>query len=164
MKNTLKLFSLIAVMAIFASPLFAQEFQNRKPNDNQPQRKEWQKDVKDFQLRKAPKQDHNQNITIMGEIIRVIPNSQTIIVRDIDGKDKKVHINRLTKIIPLPKAQKNPPKTNFAQGKNPEMSKPMTFDSLKEGYWVAISSFDTRTAIAEGKQIFFEEREIKYEK
>ena len=164
MKKTIKFLTVITLIAVFASPLFAQEFQNRKPHENQFQRKEWQKDTKDFQLRKAPKQNHNQDITLMGEITRVLPHAQTIVVRDIDGKEKKVHVNKFTKIIPLPNFQKNPPKMNFDKDGKPIMPKQLSFDALKEGYWVAISTFDTKTTIAEGKHIFFEEKEIKYEK
>ncbi|WP_407397156.1 hypothetical protein [Treponema sp.] len=89
---------------------------------------------------------------IMGTISSVNLDSQTIVITDADGKNRKIHVNPLTKIA-LVEPRRTPPKAKKGDKKDkpefPFIIEKLAIDNLKAGHWITVQKFNTDTETAE---------------
>lgn len=169
-KKLLSILSLFMVISLL-TPLFAQSRTNRgnRPRlENNFQRNAQMQRPQRDNFPPMPRGNRNENsrseFDIMGTISKVDEKNNLIIMQNIDKEEITIHINPLSKIIVLPEQNKmNGPinlRYNCKQNVNDSNAKKiydekfLSLKDVKEGMWIALTSFDTKTDIIEARKIF----------
>ncbi len=136
----------LTLTAVFLSPLCAQ---NKKTGKEEPTpempRSEMPGQPPREMPHRMPFRDFPDTKLLMGTVKSVNTETNVVVISDCDGSETKVHVNPITRIVPLPQL---PPKPEDEKPE-PGERKFATLSDVKSGSWVIVKNFNTDTKTAE---------------
>ena len=99
---------------------------------------------------------HFQSPDLLGEVIGINAEAQTLTVKDADGKETIVHVNPFSRLMAMPAAptaDKKEPARKGSDSKPEKKVARLTFSDVKTGDYVAVKKMKSETKTIEAAHI-----------